>query len=261
MEKIFTKNLQRIIIINLCLLTLFLVAKTIATLGNISKEKSEITTTNYITFSGKASVKTKPDTANFSVTINKESDSANDAQQQMAKAVNEVIALLDSKKIDKKDIQTTNYSARPKYSYQNIRCFRAPCEPSKQVLTGYEARQTISITLRNIDDAKQILSELAKLEVGNVSNLSFSVSDSSKFQAEAQLQAIEDAKEKAKVTAKNLGIKLGKITSFSESEFYQPQHMAYLAKSNMRGAEQVDVNIESGEKEISSTVSITYEVK
>ena len=262
MEKIFTKNLQRIIIINLCLLALFLVAKTIATFSEVIKKPAQITAQNSITFSGTASVETKPDIATFFVTINKEAKSANESRQEMAKAMNDVISLLNSKKIDKKDIQTTNYNIHPKYNYQNIRCIKSPCEPSKRVLSGYDARQTISVTLRNVDESKQILSDLAKLEVGNVGNLSFSVSDVSKFKDEAQLQAIKNAKEKAKITAKNLGIKLGKIISFNESEFYQPPHIAFSSKSILhQEADQIAVNIESGEKKISSTVSITYEVR
>ena len=76
-------------------------------------------------------------------------------------------------------------------------------------------------------------------------------------------QAIEDAKEKAKVLSRDLGVRLGRVASFSESGNYYP----YYATANLYKAEDATQSsaplpeLPKGENTISSDVTITYEIR
>ena len=66
------------------------------------------------------------------------------------------------------------------------------------------------------------------------------------------------AREKAEQMASQLGVKLGKVVSFSEN-FYTPYFKSLdFAESGMGGVETPD--IQTGENKISVSVVITYEI-
>ncbi|MBU6338562.1 MAG: SIMPL domain-containing protein [Rickettsiales bacterium] len=268
MENFLTKNLKRIVIANLCLLALFLLAQTFSTFADISLKKKMankgapgILGSSGITFSATASVKAKPDVANFFMTVREEAEDNVSAQQKMTDKSNKAMELLEKEGIDKKDIKTNNYNTYPKYSSSNIVCIKAPCEPTKSVITGYEAMQNISFKIRDISKSGDIVTKLAALQVNDVQGPNFAIEDTSEAEAEARSEAIKEAKEKAQKIAKELGITLGKITAFSDSASpYQP-YMEMGARGFAAKASSRAPNMESGEQEVSSTVSITYEIK
>ena len=94
-------------------------------------------------------------------------------------------------------------------------------------------------------------------------SLSFSVEDEEKIKVEARKKAIENAKEKAKVLAKDLGVRLGKMVSFSESGGGYPIYARTLeALGGGNGIVSApSPQIEPGEQEIRSIVTVTYEFR
>ena len=56
--------------------------------------------------------------------------------------------------------------------------------------------------------------------VSDLSGPNFAIDKEDALKAEARKKAIDDAKKKAEVLAKDLGVSLGKITSFNESGNY-----------------------------------------
>ncbi len=215
-----------------------------------------------ITFRGSAEIKAVPDLATFSITIREEDKDSAVAQQKMVKKTNAALDLLDKKGVAKKDLQTENYSTNPKYEYQAGSCQKGICQPSKQVLAGFEASQTISLKLRDLAKASQILTDLAALKISEVSGPNFSVENSEKLKSEVQALAIAKAKEQATATAKNLGVTLKKIVNFSEEgQGFQPRMM--FAKSAMAfdAGARVAPQLEAGEDKISSSVFVTYEIE
>lgn len=213
-----------------------------------------------ITFRGTADVDVNPDTASFTVTVREEGATVIEAQQKMAEKSNKAMELFKKSGIDKADIQTKNYNTHPKYEFKDEPCLKAPCAPTKPTISGYEASQAISIKLRDIAKAGEITTAIAQLEISDVRGPSFSVEDSSKFKLQAQAEAIKKVKEEALVTAKNLGVTLGEIVSFSED----PQYSSFspmMAKMSGDARGGISPDLEAGKQKISSTVSITYEIK
>jgi hypothetical protein len=219
---------------------------------------------NTITFSGHGEVTAVPDIANIYFNISKEAKTVKEAQALVAQIEKSSLDVLKANNILEKDIKTANASFYPKYEYKEntIRCITYPCPSNgKQIIVGYTALESITVKVRNTDDVGKIIQELGTTGVSDLSGPNFSIDNEDGLKAEARKKAIDDAKEKAKVLARDLGVRLGKITSFSESGNYPVPMMYKTMAADSVSIESAPASLPKGENTISSDVSITYEIK
>ena len=217
-------------------------------------------TINTITVSGNGEIVVKPDIATVSFGVSAENLDVSKAQTESATKMNDIIGLLKTEGINEKDIKTTNYNIYPKYDY--VKASLDYYYGGKQVLVGYVVSQTVEVKIRDISKAGAILSGVGKFGATDVSGLSFTVDNQDIVKDQARDLAIQDAKTQAKVLAKGLGVKLMKITSFSESGNYPTYYgMEKSMAAGMSNADVVVPQILTGENKITSNVSITYEIK
>ncbi len=265
MKNLFDHNIKLLSAVALIALIFFLFIQSLSSIADIKIRSKAINPTNTITFRGSAEIKAIPDVAIFNVTIRESEKDVSLAQQKMTEKNNNLLALLKEDGIEKKDIQTTNYSTYPKYSYEQKPCVNGVCPSGKQILDGYEATQTLNIKLRNKEKAGELLSKISSLQIAEISGPDFGVDDPQLFKSQAQNIAIEKAQKEAETTAKNLGVKLGKIVRFYEEpnpHFGGPRPVMMMAKGMMAdSAEMAAPQLEAGEEKISSTVMITYEIE
>ena len=221
---------------------------------------------NTITISGYGEVRAVPDIANVYFTISKDAKTVKEAQDAVAQTENAALDFLRDNNVADKDIKTENFSFYPKYEYQYdaklMPCneYGCPPRPGKSVIVGYTASESITVKVRNTDDAGTIMQGLGSLGVSQLNGPSFSIDDEDALKAEARREAISDARTKAKVLAKDLGVRLGRVTSFSEGGNY-PAPMMYKAALDSSQGESTVAEIPKGENTISSNVTITYEIK
>lgn len=234
-------------------------------------------TPNTISFSGHGEVNAAPDIANVYFTITEDGKTVKDAQAEVAVIEKKALDFLKAKGVEDKDIKTANASFYPKYEYRKAVCatsfddttdtFDNPapsyyCPPGKQVLAGYTASESITVKIRNTDNVGDIMQGLGTTGVSDLNGPNFAIDKEDALKAQARKLAIDDAKDKAKVLARDLGVRLVKITSFSESGNY-PIY-TYATKSAMMdsgGIESLPATIPKGENTISSDVTITYEIR
>lgn len=232
---------------------------------------------NTITLSGHGEVTAVPNIASVYFTITKDSNTVKEAQVLVAGIEKKSLDFLKSSNVLDKDIQTANASFSPKYEYRQAVCPPIPmgagtagitvnpsspyyCPQGKQVIVGYTASESITVKVRNTDDVGKIMQGLGALGVSDLSGPNFSIDNEDGLKAEARKKAIDDAKAKAVVLAKDLGVRLGKITSFNESGNYPVPMYAKMDTASISGA-SVPAVIPAGENTISSDVTITYEIK
>lgn len=232
-----------------------------------------------ISFSGHGEVTAVPDIATIYFTISKDAATIKDAQAGVASIETKALDILKAKKVADKDIKTADASFYPKYDYKRSVCPQtyAPsaevgtssvanmpayyCPPGPQVIVGYTASESITVKIRNTDDAGAIMQELGTAGVSNLSGPNFTIDNEDGLKAEARKLAIDDAKTKAQALAKDLGVSLEKITSFSENGNYP---IMYSAKADMLGtgvSAPAPAQLPKGENTITSDVTITYEIK
>ncbi|OGI62561.1 hypothetical protein A2818_02400 [Candidatus Nomurabacteria bacterium RIFCSPHIGHO2_01_FULL_40_12] len=263
----YLKNLYRIILAFLVILSLFFGVKFLSELRSLEMMGSS--EANVITLSGHGEVQAVPDIANVYFTISKDAKTVKEAQEAVAKIEKAALDFLKEKGVADKDIKTENASFYPKYEYRYDTKIMMPCNeygcPSRggnNVIVGYTASESVTVKVRNTDDAGVIMQGLGTVGVSNLSGPNFAIDDEDALKAEARKKAIDDARAKAKVLAKDLGVKLGRISNFSESGNY-PMPM-YYGKATMfadSGEESAPAEIPKGENTISSDVTITYEIR
>lgn len=202
-----------------------------------------------------------PDIATLSFTVSKDATTAKEAQNLLNADITKVLEYIKKQNIADKDVKSEYGGVTPKYApaQNNIVCVRYPCEVAP-VVVGYTASQSISIKVRAVDTGNEIRTGLASLGVTNISGPTFSIDDEEVLKDLARSKAIEKAKEKAEVLAKELGVHLGGVVSFSENTGGN-YPMMYAKAGMMDSAVASAPSLPKGENKVSTTVTITYEIK
>lgn len=212
--------------------------------------KAEVRDTIFI--DGEGVVIGVPDVAQVSIGMMTEAEDVVRAQTENTSKMNTLIDKIKGFNIEAKDIQTTNYSIFPRYDWPD----------GRQVLRGYQVSQTARIKIRNLDKIGAILKAAGESGANQISGISFTIDDPEVLRQQAREEALQNAFTKAQALAKQAGVKLGKVISFSEyspSEPY-PYKAGYEALGMGGGAPIPSPTIESGSLEIKVNVSVGYEI-
>lgn len=255
-------------------LIVFLAVFAANTLIDYGGYRSEDKMPNTIAFSGHGEVNAVPDIANVYFTITKDGKTVKDAQAEVAAIEKKALDLLKTKGVEDKDIKTENAFFNPKYKYGQPFCppvpmdigidgiaNRTPSCSDATVIVGYTAGESIAVKIRNTDNVGDIMQGLGTTGVSNLNGPNFAIDKEDALKAEARKKAIDDAKQKAKILAKDLGVRLGKITSFSESGNFPIMYRKAEMMSDSAFPSAAPAVIPKGENTISSDVTITYEIR
>lgn len=240
-----------------------LVASVVLVLNFTSSEDKR---DNTITVSGYGEVFAAPDIASFSFTTQAEDVEVEVAQEEVTDKTNDIIGELVVLGLDKKDIQTTGYRSYPRYEYRRTEgCLGDDCD-RERVLVSYELSTTVNVKVRDLENVGDVVSILGGAGVHNLNGPNYRIEDPDDYKAEARTVAIAEAKEKAKVMADNLGVKLGKVVSFYEDEFgggypMPMMTMGYADDVAEESVRKVSPVLPEGEETVSSRVNITFKIK
>lgn len=219
---------------------------------------------NTISVTGEGEVMAVSNIATLTVNLNKEGKTAKEAQDLLNESITKTLNYLKEKSIADKDVKSEYGGLSPKYSYEQPVCYTYPCPTKDPKIIGYTATQTITVKIREVDAASEIRTGLATIGITDISGPTFSIDDEEAFKDEARSKAITDAKDKAQVLAKELGVKLGKVVSFGENNGSYPM---YAAAKTMAAGEammldsRIAPTLPKGENKINTTVTITYEIR
>lgn len=203
-----------------------------------------------IVVSGTGEVSLAPDLASVSAGVVTQGVDAGAAMNANREKMNAVMEQLKKAGIKPADIQTSQLTLQPRYDYQNR---QAP------KITGYEARNTVSVKTADLTKVGPMLDALVAAGVNNINNVGFSVEDPKAARAKAREMAITEAREKARDMADAAGVSLGQLQSLSESgggQPYYPQARLEMA-SDMASA---PTPIAPGESTLSVTVNMSYAI-
>lgn len=217
-----------------------------------------------ITISGEGEVTARPDIGSFNFGVRGEGDDAAAAQEQSAQAMNEIMTYLEEAGVAEADIKTDNYNLNPRYNWIERPCTGGVCPGGERVIEGYEAYQTVTVKVRDLDQSGELISGVGSRGATNVSSLQFTIDDPANLEAEARALAIEDAKAKAEVLADDLDVKIVELTNFYEEGDRGGYPEPYMARSEMAMDEAVAntaPSMPTGEDTITKRVNLTYKVK
>jgi uncharacterized protein YggE len=260
-------NLYRVLIVAVAALALFLLGQLFLQFNALPSNAP-----HEISVSGEGRAFGKPDVAMVSFGVHSQELKSQDAVNKNNEMMNKIIDAIKASGVDDKDIQTTAYNLSPVYDYRTIyspagKPNSAGIAPlpvpvrSGSVLSGYTLDQTVAVKIRNFDKISEILDKATSNGATNVSDLQFKIDDPEKVQAEARAMAIADAKEKLKDITRQSGLGVGKLVNISEGYNNYPAPMYASGSALSKDSANVAPNIQTGQQEVSSSVTLTYQVR
>lgn len=212
---------------------------------------------NTITVSGEGEAFAIPDTATITFTVRNQNADIKAAQDATSAKVSEVLDAVRTIGVADEDIKTTNYMSNPTYKYSTY--YGRPVE---NTITGYEVAETIEVKVRDTAKTADVLAALGTAGVTETFGPNYEVADEDALQAEARKDAIDDAKGKADALAKDLGVRLVRIVSYSENGNY-PMYYEKAMDMSLQSAGNVAPapELPTGQNKITSNVTVTYEIR
>lgn len=205
--------------------------------------------------SGTGKVNVVPDIANVTLGIEKEGKTLLSTQDEVNKVSEDLVKKLKDFNINEKDIKTTSYNVYPQYNYTG----------SIRTIVGYKVSVSYQVKIRDLEKINDILIITASTGINNIGNISFEVNEETKKEKlnEAREIAVEEAKENAQGLAKASGVTLGKIINISENnDSFYPTPLYETRDLAIGSSEPLSSpNIQVGETEIATTVSLYYEIR
>jgi uncharacterized protein YggE len=220
----------------------------------------EIEAKNTITVSDKGEIYAKPDLALANFSVISEAKQVAEAMSENTKKMNAVIDFIKGKGVEEKDLKTVRFNLYPRYEWLEKEACLPPCPQGKRVLVGYEVEQTLEVKIRDLSKIGEIIEGATEAGANQVGDLQFTIDKQDELKKQARELAIEKAKNKAKELASQLGVKLVRITNFTESSAVPIPYSYSLEKAAGLGGEEIP-QIEKGENKIEVSVSITYEIR
>ncbi|MEI6280571.1 MAG: SIMPL domain-containing protein [bacterium] len=264
-------RLIKIIFVLGIILSLYFLTKTITEIMNYNNIPGGATVSNTISFDGKGEVTAAPDLATVNFIIRENAKDVASAQTKATVKETAVLDFLDKSGIAKKDIKTENYNSNPTYSWRQGVCppvtdINSPnyyCTPGKNILTGYEVTENVSVKVHDLTKTGDIVKGIGDAGISEINGPDFSIEKEAALKAQARKIAIDEAKAKAGSLSKDLGVHLVRIVNFSENGNYPIMYGAkVMATADSAGSVPAQApTLPTGETKITSNVTITYEIR
>ncbi len=269
------ERLRKALLTVAVLLGVYLAVQSLVSVEGMRYIGAGVAATNTVTVSGHGELLAKPDVATFTFSVVSDKATVAAAQTDATAQANAVTDYLKAQGIADRDMQTTDYSVSPRYEYQTAVCPVATpvsagtntpdavyCPPGRQVLKGYEVRQTTTVKVHDTSKAGDLLAGVGTKGATEVSSLNFTFDDPTGVQQQVRDKAIADAKQKAQKLADSLGVSLVRVTSFNENSSGYVMPMAYgMATAAMDSKAAAAPEISTGQNKVQDDVSITYEIR
>ena len=199
-----------------------------------------------VTVTGESSVSVVPDIATLRVGVVETHENAQTAMELMAPKINQIIDVAKGLEIADRDIQTTGLALNINWEERRR--------------NGFVASSTIALTIRDLEKLPEVLSALVDAGLNELSGPVFSYSKALEAENQAMTMAVENAKEKAEQLALLTGMTLGNPIKIDYQA--QPASPRVFAMAEAKSFSSFDApQIEAGELQISSYVTISFELK
>jgi len=200
---------------------------------------------------GDAIVQAQPDTAMITISVVTQSRLALEAQQENASKTDAVIRALKAA-VAGAEIKTSGYSLQPQRTYR---------ENQPPTISGYEARNSVMVTLSNLSKVGAVIDTAAQAGANDVAGIAFTLRKDRPARDQALAEATREAISKANIIAAALGGGLLRIVEVQEDGFIRPRPMETYNASVTGTAVRVSTPVEVGTLDVSSRVQLTAAVE
>jgi uncharacterized protein YggE len=209
-----------------------------------------------IRVSGEGQIAIAADIAMINVGVVREATTASAALTANSEAMTKVLAAMQARGIEDKDLQTANFNISPRYYYSPHKNGQERKPPS---ITGYTVSNNLSMRIRDLASVGDILDQVVTLGVNTGGKIQFANDNPTQALTAAREAAIKQAIAKANTLVNTAGVKLGKILSISENS-HGTSPMPMMKASFASEAMSDSVPVAAGENAYSVTVNIEWEI-
>ncbi len=203
-----------------------------------------------ITVSASGRVSAEPDRVRLQAGLTTEADTARKALTDNNRVMRELIQELEREGIAEQDVQTSNFNVSPRYS--------RPERGGTARINGYQVSNQVSVTVREIDRAGDILDTLVRLGANQMSGMSFEVSDADELKDRAREKAMKAARRRADLLARAAGAEVGDVIGIAEDA---PMHSPRPVAMRRAAMAESSVPIAAGSQELVARVTVTWKLK
>lgn len=214
----------------------------------IMSQAQELKQIPMINVTGEGKIKTIPDQACISISVETKGAKAVDVKKENDNKMDAILKYIKKMNIAKEDFLTQRVSLTPNYNYEKKK-------------SEYLATQTLSINLKDLSKYDVLMDGLVETGVNKIDNVEFKSSKILQIQSDARKLAIKDAKLKAEDFVSVLGQKVGKAIVISDnSQNYNPHPIMYASMKSvaMNDGETSNQTLAAGEIEIVVNVSVSF---
>jgi len=204
-----------------------------------------------LSVSTQAQVLAVPDIATLSAGVMTQAPTAQAAMGDNARQMTQVMAALKAAGIADRDIQTAGLNLQPQYDYRND-------QPPR--LIGYQAVNTLSVTVRKLDRIGATLDALVGKGVNQISGPTFTVDKPEALLDKARADAVTKAMARARLYAQAAGLKVRRVLSITEGGAMPPPMPIEGVRMRAMAADAAPTPVSPGQVDLVATVNVTFEL-
>jgi uncharacterized protein YggE len=206
--------------------------------------------TTRVLVTGDSIVQAQPDTAILVVSVVTQGKRAIDAQQENATKSEAVIRALKAAAGAGAEVKTSGYSIQPQRVYK---------ENQPPTIVGYEARNSVTVTLNILSKVGDVIDAAAEAGANDIANISFTLRQDRQVRDRALSEATRTAVAKARVVAEALGGRLLRVAEVQEEGYVRPRPIEaqYDNIRTMKAATPIEI----GSLDITARVQLIAEIQ
>ncbi|WP_309123079.1 SIMPL domain-containing protein [Paenibacillus sp.] len=208
-----------------------------------------------ISVSGQGTIAIQPDIAYVSFGVSTKGKTANEVQTANATAFAAVEkALKEQFGIAAKDIKTSGFYVQPEYNWS---------DKGQSTLVGYTADHTLTVSYRDLNGIGKLLDAVSKAGANRVNGIQFGTEKADAYEIQAIEKAMANAKLKADAIAKAAGRSVKGVLHVQHGSVNSapPQYYPLARAESAADAGGASTSVQPGEMEVTTTVSVTYEMQ
>jgi uncharacterized protein len=218
--------------------------------------KPQDQTKQTMSVSGNSELSVSPDEAVIYINVITEADTADKAQSDNKATSLKVTDALKKVGIKDSDIETSNYYLNKNQIWNQM--------TQKYDEKGYILTHTMKVTTTDVENVGKYIDAAVSAGANGIDRITFDLTKATEkdVRSQALTAATVAAKEKAQSIAQTAGIKMGKITSIQESNFYYTPYEYNVGMNIAPGAAKMDsVNSISPQKvSVTSSIQLIFEI-
>lgn len=212
------------------------------------------TPTANIIVNGTGHVLVNPDVAIVQFGAQATQPTLNDATTDVSNRISAILSIVKGMGVSDNDIKTVSYSISPQYN-------QIKNNNETPRIVGYSVSNIVQVKIRKLDNVGKIVDAAVNAGANTLGGLTFTIDDSSKAEADARKQAVQNAMDKAKQLTDAAGVKLGEMIYISENvNSPQPLSNRFFGAAPAAADSVGPGPVQSGQLEVSVNVEIHYTI-